>query len=67
MNFNFQRHMRLAGVVVTVVGFFMNSFPVMIVGNVIVAIGYMASVAKIELYIEAQEPKSKEEAEDALR
>lgn len=67
MNFSFQRHIRLAGVVVTFVGFFTKSFPLMLVGNVIVAVGYMVSVTKVERYIEAQEPRSKEEADDAVR
>ena len=67
MTFNFQRHLRLAGSVTAIVGVILSNWMVCLLGWTVVAIGYMASIGKIEAYIEAQEPKSKEEAEDALR
>lgn len=67
MNFNFQRHIRLAGTVAIFAGLFLHNWNVVLLGWTVVAAGYMAAISKIERYIEEQEPKSKEEAEDAVR
>lgn len=67
MEFSFQRQLRLAGSVAAIVGVVISNWHVVVLGWTVVAIGYMVSMNKIEKYIEAQEPKSKEEAEDALR
>lgn len=67
MNFSFQRHIRLAGSVAILAGVAFNNWPVVLIGWTVVAIGYMAAIGKIESYIEAQEPKSKEEEDDAVR
>lgn len=61
MNFNFQRHIRIAGTVAIFTGLYLHNWSVVLLGNVIVAVGYMWTVAKLELYIEKQEPKLKEE------
>lgn len=67
MNFNFQRHLRLAGSAAVIAGILLHNWIVVILGWTIVIIGYMAAIGKIEQYIEAQEPKSKEEDENAIR
>lgn len=65
MSFSFQRHMRTAGSVVAIVGILLGNWAVVGLGWLVVAIGYMVTITKIEAYIEAQESKSNEEAEDA--
>lgn len=65
MNFTLQRHTRIAGSLAIFVGLYLHNWSVVLLGNVIIAVGYMWSAAKIEQFIEAQEPKSKEEADDA--
>lgn len=67
MNFNLQRHMRIAGSVAAVAGLLLHNWAVVIFGWFIVFVGYSLTISKIETYIEAQEPKSKEEADDAVR
>lgn len=65
MNFNFQRHVRTAGAVVTIIGVFLTNVPLMIFGNLIMLFGYLFTIQKIETYLEAQsEPK---EEDDAIR
>ncbi len=48
MNFNINRHIRLAGSVTVLVGFYLSNWTVVLLGNVVVAIGYMLSVVKME-------------------
>lgn len=55
MNFSFQRHTRIAGSVAVLVGFLLHNWSVILFGNLIIAIGYMWSVAKIENHLEKEE------------
>lgn len=66
MNFNFERHARLAGSVIAIVGVFIHNWYAVVIGWTIVFAGILISFARIERYIEAQsEPV--EEDEDAIR
>lgn len=67
MDFNLQRHLRLAGVVAQFVGLFLHNWYVVLIGWTIVAVGYMWTITKIELYIESQQLKQEEEDENAIR
>lgn len=55
MNFSFQRHTRIAGSVAVLVGFLLHNWSVILFGNLIIALGYMWSVAKIENHLEKEE------------
>lgn len=60
MNFSFQRHMRTAGSVTALVGLVFNNWYVVGFGWLLVFVGYMVAVAKIEAYIESQsDPEDK--------
>ena len=48
MNFNICRHIRVAGSLTIFVGFYLSNWTVVLLGNVVVAVGYMLSIAKIE-------------------
>lgn len=54
MNFNLQRHMRGAGAVAALIGLYLGNVSVVLVGWLIVFIGYAWSMAAIEFYIEKQ-------------
>lgn len=65
MSFNFQRHIRLAGVVVSISGLFLHNWTVVLLGWTIVALGYMATISKLELWVEGFQTATKKEDEDA--
>lgn len=54
MDFNFQRHMRLAGAVAALIGTFLHSWIVVFFGWAVFALACMISLVKIEAYIEAE-------------
>lgn len=64
MDFKFQRQLRLAGLVVIIAGAVLSNITIILLGDVLVLAGYLASVHKIERHFE-QPPK--EEDEDAVR
>lgn len=53
MNSNLCRHVRLAGCVAIWVGLFLSNWKVMLLGNLVLAVAYMWSIAKIEKYLES--------------
>lgn len=55
MNFALQRHTRIAGSVAILVGFLLHNWGVILFGNLIIAFGYMWSIAKIENHLEKEE------------
>lgn len=63
MNFNFQRHVRIAGCVALFIGVYLNNWSLVLFGNIVVLAGYMWTVAKVELFIEGLDKKI-EDAED---
>jgi hypothetical protein len=62
MNFSFQRHIRTAGAVVVIVGAICTNLPLMIVGNIIMAMGYILAITKLEIYVEEQSEKEDKDA-----
>lgn len=63
INFNLCRHARLAGCVTIWVGLFLKNWTVMLLGNLVLAVAYMWSIAKIERYLESI-TEVKEDARD---
>lgn len=55
MDFNLQRHCRVAGVVVIFVGLYLHNWPVIILGDLAVVFGFMWTISKVERYIEVKE------------
>lgn len=66
MNFNLQRHTRLAGTVAIFVGLYLHNWSVVLLGNLVTVIGYMITIAKVEQYIEEQ-TKEKDNASSEER
>lgn len=54
MSFNLQRHCRLAGCVALLIGFYVHNWTLIALGNLIIAAGYMWTIAKMEIWIEQQ-------------
>ena len=52
MSFNLMRHIRIAGSVIILAGLFLSNWTLILLGNVVMAIGYMLSINKLEQYIE---------------
>lgn len=52
MNFNICRHLRLAGSVAVMVGFALTNWTIVLLGNLVIIVGYMMSIGKIEQFIE---------------
>lgn len=67
MKFNFQRHIRLAGTVAALIGLAVNNWPLIIIGWTVVAIGYMITITKIELFIESQHKEEENNGDDNSR
>lgn len=55
MNFNIERHLRIAGSVTILVGLYFSNWIVMILGNFVIVVGYMMSVNKIERALERRD------------
>lgn len=62
MSFNFQRHIRMAGSVVAIVGCLMHNLALGLLGWFIITIGYMVTIAKVEHHIEQQTAKEDADA-----
>jgi len=54
MNFNLQRHTRLAGTIAVFVGLYLKNWSIVLLGWTVVAIGYMITISKLERFIEEQ-------------
>ena len=52
MSFNICRHLRIAGSLTVFVGFYLSNWTVVILGNVVIAFGYMMSIHKMEKMFE---------------
>jgi len=61
MSFNLQRHCRLAGCVALFIGLYLHNWALVLFGNLIVAAGYMWTIAKVEIWIEQFIRKLQEE------
>lgn len=63
MQFRLENQMRLASAVVSLVGMFAGNLPLVLVANLLLAVSYMLSVAKMEKYFQnLEKPKEDEDA-----
>lgn len=61
MDFNLQRHTRLAGCVALFVGLYLTNWSLIAFGNIVIVAGYMWTVAKVEIFIENLSKKVEDE------
>lgn len=60
MNWNPWRHIRLAGAVIVIVAFFINSFPLTLLGLTVQYVGTIAGLDRVERLIEKLLPTEEE-------